>query len=172
MSIAAEPDDSAPLLRIIGVGSPFGFDALGWEAIEFLEVQPIEQLFPGFRVELEHCELPAALVNRMVNVPYLVLVDALGVETEPGVHSLDIEDLGPRSGSPSSHGFGVAEAIRLAEAMGQLPGWWRLYGLGPGAEGCKDQESRRRLFECWVYRLGQDLARSAASGRGVGLDAG
>ena len=154
-----------PVLRIIGIGSPFGADALGWEAIHYLEHQDTAALFPGFRIELETCAIPAALPERMSGAHRLVLLDAVLDPSRPAeVLRLTLEDLDTLSAVSSSHGFGVAEALHLVDALGQWPAWWRLYGLvSPSAE--LTAAEREALFEAWIGLLQRDLGSTRRDSR-------
>lgn len=118
--------DSRPLLRIIGVGSPFGGDQRGWDAIEAME----DARFPGWRVELETCGIPAALASRFEGVDCLVMLDAVrSTCRETPVMAVDWRRLQAADPSAGCHGFSVREALALGEAMGVLPERVLLFGI-------------------------------------------
>ena len=59
------------MIRIIGLGSPFGDDQVGWRVIELLQ----DRLDP--QVDLVALDRPgAALINWMAGAQRLVIVDA------------------------------------------------------------------------------------------------
>lgn len=104
---------------VLGVGSPFGGDRVGWRVVERLVAEGED------RVRLEALDRPGpALVTAMAGAAFAVIVDAVRPAPAPGtVHRLtDLGDLPARSPA-SSHGFGVAEALALGRRLGQLPPW-------------------------------------------------
>ena len=67
---------------------------------------------------------PAELLDAWNELGTAVLVDAVRTGGEPGtVHSFDAstEPLPARTGSASTHGLGLAEALELGRALGRLP---------------------------------------------------
>jgi len=104
-------------LRVIGIGSPFGDDAVGWRVIELLR----GRLVSG--VELLALDRPGpGLVTALEGVEHAVIIDAIRSGGSAGdLHRIAFEALAWAPDSPSSHGFGVAHALRLAAALGSLP---------------------------------------------------
>ena len=107
---------------VIGVGSPFGDDRAGWEVVTALEaLRSAAAPWPG--VETWICDRPgASLVHLLAGVDHLVIVDAARA---PGWPSGTIRWLDPREidagHATSSHGFGLAETLALADALGDTP---------------------------------------------------
>jgi len=104
-------------LRVIGVGSPFGADRIGWELVTALreegqlEAEFVESDRPG-----------AGLLAAMLGAEWVVLVDAMRAGLPVGtVCPLEPEQVEGESGLLSSHGFGVAHALDLGQALGMLP---------------------------------------------------
>jgi hydrogenase maturation protease len=67
---------------------------------------------------------PTALVDDWAGADTAYLVDARRPGGRPGtVRRVEVGDapIGPRATGYSSHGFGVADAIELARALGRLP---------------------------------------------------
>jgi hydrogenase maturation protease len=104
--------------RIIGIGSPFGADQLGWQAIDYLE-----------RCRLQDCELikldrpGSGLLNFLQGVEQVVLIDALLSSGRAGdIEVVELSQLAGCDGRLTScHGFGVAEALGLASQLGAMP---------------------------------------------------
>ena len=128
------------MIRVIGVGSRRGDDAAGLAAVEALSEVPLP---PG--VELRTCECPGpGLVDEWQGADTVVLVDATRPDGEPGaVRRLRPEDLRGAE-RLSSHAFGVAESLALADALGRLPARVELIGIEaadaegePGAAPCE-----------------------------------
>lgn len=109
-------------LRVIGVGSPFGADRLGWALIERLRNDA--ELSRRQALDLLKADRPgSALIEMMQGADHVILVDALRGGHRPGeVLWLSPGALDRESGLYSSHGFGLADALALGEALGALPG--------------------------------------------------
>lgn len=112
-------------VRVIGVGTPHGDDAVGLEAARRLADGALP---PG--VEVETCAAPGpGLAEALAGADAAIVLDALLSGAAPGrVRRIAPEDL-RRSASPSSHGFGVAEALALAGALGRAPARVELVGI-------------------------------------------
>jgi hydrogenase maturation protease len=104
-------------VRVIGVGTRHGDDAAGLEAARRLAG---EALPPG--VEVASCACPGpGLVEALAGADAAVVLDAVLSGAAPGgVRRIAPEQL-RRGPGPSSHGFGVAEALALAAALGRAP---------------------------------------------------
>ena len=102
-----------PTLRIIGIGSPFGDDALGHQALERLQQE--DGLFPP-GTELLALDRPgSSLVPLLENSRAVVIIDAMQSGQPPGtVQRLKTDELITETKLPSSHNLGVAEALALA----------------------------------------------------------
>ncbi|MDP1709222.1 MAG: hydrogenase maturation protease [Gammaproteobacteria bacterium] len=115
------------MIRVIGVGSPWGDDQAGWLAAEALR-----GLFEDDRVEVKTLDRPGpALCEHWQRNDSVVLLDAVRAQGEIGrIHCVEgaaIADLG--GASLSSHGFGVAAAVALAAALEAMPRRLCLLGL-------------------------------------------
>ena len=109
--------------RVIGVGSPFGDDRAGWEVVAALEAALRSGSAPPLRVDVRACDRPgAALVHMLAGVQHAVIIDAaLSADSPAGsVRWLGEREIGARRAT-SSHGFGLAEALALARALGDAP---------------------------------------------------
>lgn len=110
--------------RVIGVGSPFGDDRAGWEVVAALEAALRSAAAPPLRrVDIRACDRPgAALVHMLAGVQHAVIVD---VALSPGSPAGNVRWLGEHEIEArcpaSSHGFGLAEALALARALGDAP---------------------------------------------------
>ncbi|MES9852411.1 MAG: hydrogenase maturation protease [Candidatus Thiodiazotropha sp. L084R] len=113
------------MTRIIGIGSPFGADQLGWLAIDHLQT-----------CQLTGCELikldrpGSGLLDYFRGVDHVVLIDALISSGSFGdVKLIEPDELEDCDGLTSCHGFGVAEALGLADQLGLLPSKISLIGI-------------------------------------------
>lgn len=121
----------APSLRIIGIGSPFGDDTLGFQAIELLR-EDIE-LFPP-DTELLALDRPGStLIPMLENSKTVVIIDAMQSGQPAGtVQRLELPDLIAEKNMPSSHNLGVAESLALADVLGVIPERLLVYGIEAG----------------------------------------
>jgi hydrogenase maturation protease len=115
---------------VAGIGSPFGADQLGWQVIETLESDPgILDCCDLLKLDRPGADL-VAIIQRYARV---ILVDAVQSDQPRGTCvQLDSGQISQQASGLSSHNFGVAEAIALAAAMGQLPRELVLFGLDAG----------------------------------------
>jgi hydrogenase maturation protease len=118
------------MIRIIGIGSPFGDDACGLVAARQLAHDaPVG-------AEVVVADRPGAgLIELMDGVDECLVIDAVHSGAPPGtVHDVDLRDLpGSSVRGVSSHDLGVAEAVQLAMVLGRLPAHCRLLGIEVGA---------------------------------------
>lgn len=131
----SRPDAAAPCAVLIGIGSPYRRDdGIG----PALAVAVQRAAPPGVTVTDSDGE-PSALLDAWSGVPLAVVVDAvLCAAPEPGrIHrtALDLlpgravgpagaaaAGLGAGAAAASTHGLGVPDALRLAQALDRTPG--------------------------------------------------
>lgn len=122
--------------RVLGVGSPAGDDQAGWLAVDALR---------GAGLDARKLDRPGAnLVSLLESVDHVILIDAMQGGGMPGqIRRFGRRDWAGYGQGLSSHGFGVIDALSLAEALGCLPERLDLYGIeiasahpgaAPGAE--------------------------------------
>ncbi|MFO8152283.1 hydrogenase maturation protease [Thioalkalivibrio sp.] len=118
-------DDPNRRWRIIGVGSPVTGDDLGWRAIEALRAAGLDRC-----AELLALDRPGpALLEYLQPDGAVILIDAMEAGLPPGsIRELRLDELVRAGRMPSSHDFGVADALALAQALKRLPR--RLHVLG------------------------------------------
>lgn len=126
-------------LHIIGVGSPFGDDRLGWVAAE--QLRDFLHLNAGpERIVVSILDRPGAmLLAQWKETDEVIVIDAMRSRSAPGTwRRLAVDDLA-LSYPATSHGFGVASALELARELGNLPRRLCVYGIeidaswpGPG----------------------------------------
>ncbi|MGF1547777.1 MAG: hydrogenase maturation protease [Thiotrichales bacterium] len=107
---------------VIGIGSPFGADVLGWRVVEALRARREFQARHARDVATELCDRPGSNLLRVLQAyDTAIVVDAMLSGARAGsVRELDLDEL-PATAPTSSHGFGLASALHLGRALHQLP---------------------------------------------------
>jgi hydrogenase maturation protease len=109
---------------VIGIGNPDrGDDAVGRIVARLLRDRDVQAV--------EHAGEATALQRVLEGVDKAWLIDAAQSGAPPGtIHRIDCATDAPMPRSTtSSHGFGVAEAIALARALGTLPPHCVVYAI-------------------------------------------
>ena len=128
-----------PRLKVIGVGNEWrGDDAVGLLVARRLQADQLPQ------VEISECrDTVTALREAWKDATGVIVVDAVVSGGPPGaIYRFNAHGGGvpvQLSRSPSSHGWGVAEALALGKVFQELPLWLIIYGIegqnfGPGQE--------------------------------------
>jgi len=119
-----------PSTKIICIGSPFGDDQFGAWAYEELS-----RVIDPNDAELVYLDRPGTrLIGALDEVEQLILIDAVksGAAIGSVVHIEGDAIYRQLARHTSTHGFGVADALKLAERLGQLPAKVVLLGVEAG----------------------------------------
>ena len=119
-----------PPVRILCIGSPHEPDNLG-----FLTAHALIGHFDPDKVEVLALDRPGPrLIEHMRGADTVILVDAVKSGAKPGsLHRLEGRALDSLvAHHTSSHGFGLAETLALAEKMDELPPHLEFVGLEVG----------------------------------------
>ena len=118
-------------VTVIGIGSPFGDDRLGWLAAEALRTSPVIAAAGVGAVSIVVRDRPGfMLLSDWQDTDKVVLIDAVCGGAVPGsLRVLSADEIVSGDTTLSTHGFGVAAAVELARVLGHLPAQWVLYGL-------------------------------------------
>ncbi|MCG6872930.1 MAG: hydrogenase maturation protease [Gammaproteobacteria bacterium] len=149
-------------LAVIGIGSPFGFDRLGWAVVDALRGRAREASggWPGVRLEKNE-RLGAPLLAQLRSVDAAILVDALAQGPTTGqVVRLDGRTLDPADSGLSSHGFGLAQTLATGVRLDELPGQVWILGLAT-------EEPARPPNLAEVHRLAEAVETEIARFRGT-----
>jgi len=114
------------VIRIIGIGAPFGDDAVGLEVAQILAKDPP----PG--CEVIAADRPGAgLVDLLDGVEAAILIDAVCSGAPPGtVHQLSFAEVARHTGRfVSSHQLGVAASVQLARKLRRAPASGGMLGI-------------------------------------------
>lgn len=148
-----------PRIVVIGVGNAYrGDDAAGLIAVQRVR----ERLGHDVECREEHGE-GTALIEAWKTADAVMLIDAARSGAVPGtLHCFDVaaRPLPETMLCYSTHAFGVAEAIELARALGQLPARFLVYGVegkdfGIGSELSAEAE---QAIVASVERICQQVA--------------
>ncbi len=146
------------MIRVIGLGSPFGDDQAGWQVVERLRgYLPTD-------VDLVKLDRPgSALIRWMQGVEHLILVDAVVSGAVPGsLIRLTPETVATAQAHFSTHDLDLAQTLRLAAALGSLPAEVELFGIEIG--DCRGESIDQR-----VDTAAADLARQLSGRLGARL---
>jgi hydrogenase maturation protease len=118
-------------LLVIGIGNPdCGDDAIG----PLVARRLTGRVPPGVAI-LERTGDMLGLIEDWTGGDGVVLIDAAAAVTSPGtIHRIDLlrESLPAGLSLASTHAFGVADAVGLARALGQLPARLVVYAVEGG----------------------------------------
>lgn len=122
---------------ILGIGSPFGADTLGWGAVEALAQSGLAEQFPGLELHFEQSDRPGSrLLTLLGQAAAAIIIDAMHSGLPAGcVRRFVADELTAESGLLSTHGFGIADALALGRTLGGLPGEIVVLGIEMGDRG-------------------------------------
>ena len=118
-------------VRVIGTGSDFGEDRLGWQAIEVLQQSGLAQSCPAADIGFHFCARPGnELLDLLRGADQVILIDAMRSEAEPGtIRRFAADDFDALPAPLSSHILGLREALQIAAALGELPPHSIVFGI-------------------------------------------
>ncbi len=117
-------------VQILGIGSPFGADEIGWQVVEALQNGSVSQP-ESLTVIFETLDRPGAdLVAYLEKEIPTVIVDAMVSGAPLGsIRCWGRDETLPAGALLSSHGFGVAQAVEMARALDALPNSLLIIGI-------------------------------------------
>jgi hydrogenase maturation protease len=144
------------MIRIIGLGSPFGDDDVGWRVIDAMRSQVDEG------VDLVALDRPGALLaDRLCDVDHLVVVDALQDPRHVGIaRRVEPADLAGPDIDCGSHQLRLADQLALAAVLGWQPETVELWTVSIGSLGHRSPDVSRA-----VARLARRLAEAVRGWR-------
>ena len=119
-------DSSSPgRTTVLGIGSPHGDDQVAWLLVDRLEDRA------EIPVAWARLAGPSHMLDHVDGCSRLIIIDCCESGAGPGeITRLSWPDPRiARQHSHSSHGFGIAEMLALAEQLGRLPSEVILYGI-------------------------------------------
>lgn len=107
-------------LSILGIGSPFGADRIGWEVVEALGARHPQSRHACGELRIGSSDRPGVgLLEQLRDCEEVWIVDALEGGRVGRVRWLVPEELGLVRENFSTHGAGVAEALALGAALNE-----------------------------------------------------
>lgn len=119
-------------VKIIGIGSPYGDDQLGWNVIEMISQSNELQFYKPEHLLIEYHDRPGIrLLEYMKDAKMVILVDAIVTKNKsPGTcYRFQNEELYGCDFPLSSHEIGVEETLQLGKVLNCLPKDIILYGI-------------------------------------------
>lgn len=132
---------NAPI-DVVGVGSPYGIDQLGWRVIDCLGEQDCDVSL--YKVSNPIPEL-LPICGESNNI---IVVDAMAGNAQPGTFYFDHYSRWREPALPSStHGFGLAQALALAKSLNCLPEQTYVCGMCMGETGAGELDDLQ-VIQC------------------------
>lgn len=115
-------------IRVVGCGSPFGDDSVGWNAVVALRTAVLET---SCTIELHAVATPDRLLQILDGRGSLIVIDAMVSGASPGtvVRCRWPDDRLRGDASASSHGLSVPTVLELAARVGCLPAHVVVYAV-------------------------------------------
>ncbi len=143
-------------VRVIGIGSPFGLDRIGWDLIAALQQSEKLQTYLDRQLMLESLDRPGVnLLRYFEAAEYVFIIDAV-IDDNLAIGEIknySIEEISSAELLQSAHSFGVREALSLAQTLNCVPQKTRIIGISVG------QENNQRFdWDGTISRLAACLA--------------
>jgi hydrogenase maturation protease len=119
------------LIKVLGIGSPFGDDQVGWKVVDALKQQLSMHTNIDLLVSIENHDRPGVrLIELMSGAHTVFIIDAIKSNSEIGtIHRFKNHDIFELENRLSTHNMGVSEALQLGSALNALPDNIILYGI-------------------------------------------
>ena len=153
---------------LVGLGSPFGDDQVGWRVAQALE-DMLQGSADAEPVRVLCLDRPGpALLDAIAGRDEAILVDATADGSPPGtVHQVAAETVMAEPRSSSSHGLGPGHALQLGHALGILPPRLSIYlvSIDPSHTGHPDGADLTPPVAAAVLPLAQEILGAARGKR-------
>jgi hydrogenase maturation protease len=161
-----------PRVQVVGVGSPFGDDRIGWLAVERLGARAELGALPAADLVMCARDRPGTLLlDEWGDAESVLLIDAVCSGAATGtLHCIPGAQLRSFGATRSSHGFGVGEALALAGALGHDLTRIAVYGIeiDPDQQGDSLSGPVQAALGSLVDRVAQDVLRQLRNPVGAG----
>ncbi|KTD35042.1 hydrogenase expression/formation protein [Legionella nautarum] len=118
-------------LLVIGLGSPFGDDRIGWDVVQLLQQRRALTAYTENQLQFACYDRPGLnLLELIQNAKSVFLIDAVRTGAEIGtLVCLKEDEINVINTIGTTHHFGVAEAIQMGKVLNLLPQNLILYGI-------------------------------------------
>lgn len=118
-------------ISILGIGSPFGDDQIGWRVIDAINESGMLDRFPPGLMQTCCCDRPVTnILQKMMDSEVVILIDAMKTGLPVGtIRQLDPAGLQLYPHRISSHQMGMAECLALGRTLGMMPVQMLCYGV-------------------------------------------
>lgn len=122
------------LIHVIGIGSPFGEDTLGWKVIDELQMHRHLIKWNTSDLQLIKSDRPGIrLLELMQDTQHVFLVDAAKTGSPIGtIHCLKNKEINAYEDNLSTHDIGISQTLKIGEALNELPQSITLYVIEIG----------------------------------------
>ncbi|HAU1152439.1 TPA: hydrogenase maturation protease [Legionella pneumophila] len=119
------------LIKVLGIGSPFGDDQVGWLVADCLKTELSKEHCISKTLIIESHDRPGLRLIELMNPAKVVfLIDAVKSGCAPGtIHRLKNNEIFTFQNKLSTHEMGVAEALQIGDSLNALPEHVILYGI-------------------------------------------
>ncbi|EHL30424.1 hydrogenase maturation protease [Legionella drancourtii] len=119
------------LIKVLGIGSPFGDDQVGWKVAEALKKHISKYANIPQHVLIESHDRPGIrLIELMREASTVFIIDAVKSNSEIGkIHRFKNKEIFASENRFSTHDIGVSQALQLGGALNALPDNIILYGI-------------------------------------------
>ncbi|HIC7357943.1 TPA: hydrogenase maturation protease [Legionella pneumophila] len=119
------------LIKVLGIGSPFGEDQAGWLVANCLKTELSKEHYISKTLIIESHDRPGLRLIELMNPAKVVfLIDAVKSGCAPGtIHRLKNNEIFAFQNRLSTHEIGVAEALQIGQSLNDLPEDIILYGI-------------------------------------------
>ena len=117
-------------IKVIGIGSPFGPDQLGWQAVTHLQKILQEDAHEHDLSFMQSDRPGMQLLDLLKDCDSAILIDAINHKAELGnILQLEREQLVFQARPLSTHAMCVSECLTLGAALGMLPEQLVMFGV-------------------------------------------
>ncbi len=119
-------------IYIIGVGSAFGADQVGWLVIDALQQKAVSKAMSAAAIHLLKYDRPDfSVLSSIQSADYLFIIDAVVTGNKPtgSIMEFNLAEFTQVKKHVSTHGFNIAEILAMGGVLSSLPENIICYGV-------------------------------------------
>lgn len=122
------------LIKLLGLGSPFGYDQLGWRAIKIFNQYYRIKFRTRILIHADSFDRPGIRLLKLMQGANLVfLIDAVvGNNTIGHIYRYEDQEINELKSLLSTHDVGLAQTLQLGRVLKCLPDKILFYGIEIG----------------------------------------